>query len=37
MRPNGAGKPTTIRVLATLARPGARHASVGGRDVARDP
>jgi oleandomycin transport system ATP-binding protein len=33
--PNGAGKTTAVRVLATLIRPDAGHASVGGYDVVR--
>ncbi|MDQ4008367.1 MAG: ATP-binding cassette domain-containing protein [Actinomycetota bacterium] len=35
--PNGAGKTTVVRVLATLLRPDAGHATVGGYDVSRDP
>lgn len=35
--PNGAGKTTAVRVLATLIRPDAGHATVGGYDVARSP
>src|SRR4051812_44950580 len=31
--PNGAGKTTAVRVLATLVRPDAGHATVGGYDV----
>jgi oleandomycin transport system ATP-binding protein len=31
--PNGAGKTTAVRVLATLIRPDAGHATVGGFDV----
>lgn len=31
--PNGAGKTTAVRVLATLLRPDAGHATVGGFDV----
>jgi oleandomycin transport system ATP-binding protein len=34
--PNGAGKTTAVRVLATLVRPDAGHATVGGYDVVRD-
>ena len=34
--PNGAGKTTAVRVLATLLRPDAGHATVGGYDVLRD-
>ncbi|WP_326595196.1 ATP-binding cassette domain-containing protein [Streptomyces sp. NBC_01803] len=34
--PNGAGKTTVVRVLATLLRPDAGHATVGGHDVRRD-
>src|SRR6266545_5052852 len=33
--PNGAGKTTAVRVLATLLRPDAGHATVGGYDVVR--
>ncbi|MFC4064060.1 ATP-binding cassette domain-containing protein [Actinoplanes subglobosus] len=35
--PNGAGKTTAVRVLATLIRPDAGHATVGGFDVVRQP
>ncbi|CAL9590324.1 Daunorubicin_doxorubicin resistance ATP-binding protein DrrA [Nocardiopsis dassonvillei] len=35
--PNGSGKTTTVRILATLLRPDAGHAEVGGFDVAREP
>ncbi|WP_020664278.1 daunorubicin resistance protein DrrA family ABC transporter ATP-binding protein [Amycolatopsis benzoatilytica] len=35
--PNGAGKTTAVRVLATLLKPDAGHATVGGYDVVRDP
>jgi oleandomycin transport system ATP-binding protein len=31
--PNGAGKTTAVRILATLVRPDAGHATVGGHDV----
>jgi oleandomycin transport system ATP-binding protein len=34
--PNGAGKTTVVRMLATLLRPEAGHATVGGFDVVRD-
>ncbi|MFD0684774.1 ATP-binding cassette domain-containing protein [Actinomadura fibrosa] len=33
--PNGAGKTTAVRVLTTLARPDAGHATVAGHDVVR--
>ncbi|MFS8097110.1 ATP-binding cassette domain-containing protein [Lentzea alba] len=35
--PNGAGKTTAVRVLATLLRPDAGHATVGGYDVLKNP
>ncbi len=35
--PNGAGKTTAGRVLATLLRPDAGHATVGGHDVVKNP
>jgi oleandomycin transport system ATP-binding protein len=35
--PNGAGKTTAVRILATLIRADAGHATVGGYDVAREP
>jgi oleandomycin transport system ATP-binding protein len=34
--PNGAGKTTAVRVLSTLLRPDAGHATVGGYDIIRD-
>ncbi|HEY3681971.1 MAG TPA: ATP-binding cassette domain-containing protein [Streptosporangiaceae bacterium] len=34
--PNGAGKTTAVRVLSTLLRADAGHATVGGYDVAHD-
>ncbi len=35
--PNGAGKTTAVRILATLMKPDAGHATVGGYDVVKDP
>jgi ABC-2 type transport system ATP-binding protein len=35
--PNGAGKSTIVKVLTTLSRPNAGHASIVGRDVVREP
>ncbi len=35
--PNGAGKTTAVRILATLLRPDAGHATICGVDVVRDP
>ncbi|MDQ2934650.1 MAG: ATP-binding cassette domain-containing protein [Chloroflexota bacterium] len=35
--PNGAGKTTAVRVLTTLTRPDAGHATVAGIDVVRRP
>lgn len=35
--PNGSGKTTTVRILATLLNPDAGSASVGGNDVLKDP
>jgi oleandomycin transport system ATP-binding protein len=35
--PNGSGKTTTVRILATLLRPDAGRAAVGGHDVTRRP
>ena len=34
---NGAGKTTVVRILSTLLRPDAGHASVGGFDVVTEP
>ena len=35
--PNGSGKTTTVRVLATLLKPDSGHATVGGIDVLKNP
>ncbi|WP_306369810.1 ATP-binding cassette domain-containing protein [Nocardiopsis sp. CC223A] len=35
--PNGSGKTTTVRILATLLRPDAGRAEVAGFDVVREP
>src|SRR5690606_38146210 len=35
--PNGSGKTTTVRILATLLRPDGGHAEVDGLDVVRNP
>ena len=35
--PNGSGKTTTVRILATLLTPDSGFASVGGVDVEKDP
>ncbi|GII62679.1 daunorubicin resistance protein DrrA family ABC transporter ATP-binding protein [Sphaerisporangium krabiense] len=35
--PNGAGKTTAVRILATLLRADAGHATVGGFDIAKEP
>src|SRR5260370_1593069 len=35
--PNGAGKTTAVRILATLVRPDAGHATVGSYDLVASP
>jgi len=35
--PNGAGKTTAVRILATLLKPDAGHATIAGHDVVREP
>ncbi|WP_017623553.1 daunorubicin resistance protein DrrA family ABC transporter ATP-binding protein [Nocardiopsis chromatogenes] len=35
--PNGSGKTTTVRILATLLTPDGGHATVAGHDVVREP
>lgn len=35
--PNGSGKTTTVRMLATLLRPSAGHIRIAGFDLMRDP
>ena len=35
--PNGSGKTTTVRILATLLKPDSGHAMVGGIDVVKNP